>query len=68
MVPALAPMAAGYDPVAFRTLVRTGVGASGRDLGLMKSVARTALYALTDEEIAAIQAYLTAEAAKAPAG
>ena len=66
MVPALAPLAAAYDPVAFRKLVRTGAGASKRDLGLMKTVAVTALQALTDEEIAAIQAFLTAEAAKAP--
>lgn len=67
IVPALAPMAAAYDPAAFRTLLRTGVGASKRDLGLMRVVAVAGMHALTDQEIAAIQAYLTAEAAKVPA-
>jgi cytochrome c553 len=67
IVPALAPIAAAYDPAAFRTLLRTGVGASKRDLGLMRMVAVAGMHALTDEEIAAIQAYLTAEAAKVPA-
>ena len=66
IAPPLAPMAAAYDPAAFRTLLRTGVGMSGRDLGLMKKVARGDLSPLTDAEIAQIQAYLIAEAAKAP--
>ncbi|MEO6216587.1 MAG: cytochrome c [Sphingomonas sp.] len=66
VAPPLAPMAAAYDPPAFRTLLRTGVGVSGRDLGLMKEVARGDLSALTDAEIVLIQAYLIAEAAKAP--
>jgi mono/diheme cytochrome c family protein len=67
MAPALAPVAAAYDPAAFRKLLRTGVGTSGRDLGLMKMISVQALQALSDDEIAQIQAYLTAEAAKAPA-
>lgn len=66
VAPPLAPMGAAYDSTAFRTLLRTGVGMDGRDLGLMKNVARGDLYALTDTEIAAIQAYLTAEASKMP--
>ncbi|GAA0310758.1 hypothetical protein GCM10009087_21020 [Sphingomonas oligophenolica] len=66
VAPALAPIAAAYDPVAFRTLLRTGVGMSGRDLGLMKNVARGDLHVLTDSEIVAIQAYLTGEAARMP--
>ncbi len=66
IAPALAPMAASYDPAAFRKLLRTGVGMSGRDLGLMKEVGTEATYALTDQEIAAIQQYLTGEAGKAP--
>ena len=66
VAPPLAPMAAAYDPAAFRTLLRTGVGMSGRDLGLMREVARGDLSALTDAEIVSIQAYLIAEAAKAP--
>lgn len=67
IVPALAPIAAAYDPVAFRTLLRTGVGATKRDLGMMRVAAVGGLSALTDVEIAAIQAYLTAEAAKVTA-
>ena len=66
IAPPLAPMAAAYDPTAFRTLLRTGVGMSGRDLGLMKKVARDDLSALTDAEIVSLQAYLIAETAKAP--
>jgi len=66
IVPALAPIAAAYDPAAFRTLLRTGVGPSKRDLGLMRTVAVAGLHALTDQEIAAIQAYLTADAARIP--
>lgn len=66
VAPPLAAMGAAYDPTAFRTLLRTGVGVGGRDLGLMKRIARGDLYVLSDAEITAIQAYLTAEAAKAP--
>lgn len=66
IAPPLAPIAAAYDPASFRTLLRTGTGMSGRDLGLMKRVAQGDLSALTESEIVAIQAYLTAEAAKAP--
>lgn len=67
IVPALAPIAAAYDPTAFRTLLRTGVGVSKRDLGMMRVAAVGGLNALTDAEITAIQAYLTAEAARVPA-
>ena len=64
--PALAEMAGVYTPEAFRTLMRTGLGMSGRDLGLMKMVAQEATSALTDAEIAALQDYLkSGEAAKA---
>jgi cytochrome c553 len=63
-VPALAPMAAAYDPAAFKRLMRTGQGMSKRDLGLMGVVARAGFSALTDGEIAAVQAYLKGEAAK----
>lgn len=64
VAPALAPMAASYDPAAFRKLMRTGVGMSGRDLGLMKQVAIESTYALTDAEIVALQDYLKGEAEK----
>ena len=63
-VPALAPMAASYDPVAFRELMRTGQGMSKPDLGLMSVVARVGFSAMTDDEIAAVQAYLKSEAEK----
>jgi mono/diheme cytochrome c family protein len=67
MVPALAPMAAGYDPAAFHKLMKTGIGMSGRDLGLMKMVAQEAASAFTPQEVDAIQAYLKGEAEKTPA-
>jgi len=62
--PALGAMAAAYDPAAFRKLMRTGVGMSGRDLGLMKMVATESSYAFTDDEITALQEYLKGEGAK----
>ncbi|MDG2534844.1 c-type cytochrome [Sphingomonas sp. HITSZ_GF] len=65
-VPALAPMAASYDPAAFARLMRTGQGMSKRDLGLMGVVARNGFSAFTDGEIAAVQAYLKGEAEKGP--
>lgn len=68
VAPALPPMAAAYDPAAFKKLLRTGVGMSPRDLGLMKEVATEATYALTDQEIDALQAYLKGEADKQTAG
>jgi len=57
-------MAASYDPVAFRELMRTGQGMSKPDLGLMSVVARVGFSAMTDDEIAAVQAYLKSEAEK----
>lgn len=62
--PALAEMAGAYGPEAFRKLMRTGVGMSGRDLGLMKMVAQESTYALSDAEIAALQDYLKSDEAK----
>jgi len=63
-VPALAPMAASYDPAAFKRLLHTGVGM--RPLGLMGEMAKNSFVALNDQEIAAIHAYLKKEADKAP--
>lgn len=63
-VPALAPIAAAYEPAAFNKLMRTGQGMTRRDLGLMGVVARAGFSAFTDPEIAALQAYLKAEAAR----
>ncbi|MEZ0243457.1 MAG: cytochrome c [Sphingomonas sp.] len=64
VAPPLASMASSYSPEAFRTLLRTGVPPSGRDLGLMKEVPTEATYAMSDAEIAATHDYLKGEAAK----
>jgi len=64
LAPALAPMAASYDPAAFRRLLRSGVGQGRRDLGLMSEIARENTYVLSDAEIAALQDYLRGEAAR----
>jgi cytochrome c553 len=53
-------VAAAYDLDQFRTLMRTGVPPGGRDLGLMKTVARQDFSNLTDSEIARLHAYLRA--------
>ncbi|NYT40352.1 c-type cytochrome [Sphingomonas sp. R-74633] len=66
--PALAPMAASYDAAAFKKLLRTGVGMSKPNLGLMSGVAKESLHALSDDEIAALQTYLKGEADKQMAG
>ncbi|RYD19008.1 MAG: c-type cytochrome, partial [Lysobacteraceae bacterium] len=51
IIPALAEVGAAYDPKAFHTLLRTGVGMTPRDLGLMSRVAKGDLTMLTDDEI-----------------
>jgi cytochrome c553 len=51
-----------YDLGAFTRLMRTGVGITGRDLGLMASTACDDFSVLTDEEIASLHAYLRARA------
>jgi len=51
-------IAAAYDLEAFRTVLRTGVPLGGRQLRTMDRVARRDFSHLTDEEIAAIHAYL----------
>jgi cytochrome c553 len=55
-------VAAAYDLDQFRTLMRTGVAPGGRDLGLMRRVARQDFSHLSDEEIAQLYAYLRARA------
>jgi len=55
-------VAAAYSPEKFKRLLRTGVGADGKEHGLMSQVARDRLHKLADEEIAAIHAYLLARA------
>lgn len=55
-------IAAAYDPVQFRTLMRTGRAPHGRDLGLMRDVAENDFSHLTDSEIAQLHGYLRARA------
>jgi len=57
-------IAGAYDLAAFKTLIRTGVPPGGRKLKMMGSVAKEDLSHYTDEEIAAIHAYLSARARK----
>ncbi|MES2987190.1 MAG: c-type cytochrome [Pseudomonadota bacterium] len=66
-VPPLAAVAASYDLPAFQKLMRTGIGISGKDLGMMTEAAKGGLHVLTDAEIAQIHNYLKAEALNAPA-
>lgn len=63
-VPALAPIAAAYDDADFHRLLRTGVAAGGRKLGLMSTIVGENLHALTDEEITMIHRYLQSPARK----
>lgn len=53
-------VAAAYDRDRFRTLMRTGQGLSGRDLGDMKDAARERFARLPDSDIDAIHDYLVA--------
>jgi mono/diheme cytochrome c family protein len=53
---------AGYDPEQFKTLMRTGRAPTGRNLGLMTTVAAQDFRHLTDAEIDALYAYLVARA------
>ena len=51
---------AAYSQDAFVRLMRTGEAAGGRDLGVMREVARVQLKHLNDREIAALWSYLHA--------
>ena len=55
-------IAAAYDLDAFKRLMRTGVGAGDRELGLMSQVARIRFARLTDDEVEQLQRYLRARA------
>ncbi len=58
-------LAGAYDLEDFRTLMRTGKGTGGRELGLMSKVSRQDFAHLSDEEIAKLHAYLKARADRA---
>lgn len=51
-------VAAAYTREAFAALLRTGIGADGKEHGLMSLVSRDRLHHLTDEDISALHAYL----------
>jgi mono/diheme cytochrome c family protein len=51
-------IAAAYSPEAFSELMRTGAGLGGRKLPVMGPWARNNLSRMTDDEIAALYAYL----------
>lgn len=55
-------IAGAYDRAQFRTLMRTGVPPSGRNLGLMAEIARSDTSHFTDAEIDAVFDYLQARA------
>jgi mono/diheme cytochrome c family protein len=59
-------IAGAYDPADFHRLLKTGVAAGGRQVGMMSAVARKRFSHLTDEEVEAIRLYLVARA-NAPA-
>lgn len=63
-VPALVEAGPAYDLPAFKKLLRTGVGMTKRDLGLMAVVGRSDLANLTEPEVEAVHDYLKREAAR----
>jgi hypothetical protein len=58
-------IAAAYDLADFERLLRTGVAAGDRKLGLMSQIAPERFNALSHEEIAALHDYLRARADRA---
>jgi len=59
-------IAGAYDLDQFRTMLRTGVAPGNKDIGMMGRVAKRDFKYLTDEEIAAIHAYLVERARRMP--
>ena len=51
-------VASAYTPEEFSALMKTGAATGGRELGLMAEVSRGRLSYFTDEEIAAVYAFL----------
>jgi mono/diheme cytochrome c family protein len=58
-------IAGAYDLADFERLLRTGIAAGGRKLGLMSQIAPVRFNALSHQEIAALHAYLRARAEQA---
>jgi len=59
-------VARSYGVPEFTRLLRTGIGADGKEHGLMTAVARARFHLLTDQEIADLHAYLVARARLRP--
>jgi mono/diheme cytochrome c family protein len=57
-------VAAAYDPEDFAKLMRTGKAAGDRELRMMSGTSRSRFSGLSDQEIAALHAYLKARADK----
>jgi mono/diheme cytochrome c family protein len=55
-------IAGAYGPADFARLMKTGVAAGGRQVGMMSAVARKRFSHFTDDEVAAIRGYLAARA------
>jgi mono/diheme cytochrome c family protein len=51
---------ASYGLAEFTRLLRTGIGAGGKELGLMTIIARSRLHRLSDEQIVGMHGYLIA--------
>jgi len=62
--PALLRGASAYDVAGFRALLRTGASRSGRLSPVMAEASRSGMAQLSDTEIDAIHAYLSAKGAK----
>jgi hypothetical protein len=55
-----------YGLPEFTRLLRTGIGVDGKEHGLMSEVAKARFRHFSDEEIAALHAYLSARAQLPP--
>lgn len=55
-------IAGAYDPADFRRLLKTGVAAGGRQVGMMSGAARRRFSHFSDEEVEAVRLYLVARA------
>lgn len=58
--PNLFAIVPAYSLADFRTLLSTGIPLGGRKLGLMKEMSQSALKYMSDDEVAAVYAYLSA--------
>ena len=57
-------IAAAYDAEDFERLMRTGVAAGGRRIGLMTAMGPARFHALSREEVTALHEYLKARATR----